>query len=185
MKKLNRKFYARDTVVVARELLGKTLVRRIEGKTLAGIINETEAYSYKDDPASHAFSGQTERNKAMFCEVGRSYVYFTYGMYYCFNVVARPQSSLAGAVLIRSILPKKGIDVMIENRKVKKIDELTNGPAKLSQAMKINKEQYGLDLTRDSSLFILDGILEGKIIEGPRIGIRKAKEKLWNFKIKI
>ncbi len=104
--RLTREFYARNTVQVAKDLLGKTLVRRIGKKTISGIITETEAYRYRDDPASHAFRSMTERNKAMFGEVGHAYVYFTYGMYYCVNAVAKSKNFQAGAVLIRSLEPK-------------------------------------------------------------------------------
>jgi len=113
MKPLPRSFYSRDTVLVAKDLLGKTLVRKTGSKTISGIITETEAYRYKDDPASHAYRGKTERNKAMFGQVGRAYVYFTYGMYHCFNVVAKSQNYEAGAVLIRALYPKKGVNKMI------------------------------------------------------------------------
>ncbi len=89
MNSLPRSFYARDTVTVAKELLGKKIVRKVGNQRISGIIIETEAYRYKDDPASHAFRRKTERNRAMFEEVGRAYVYFTYGMYFCFNVVAK------------------------------------------------------------------------------------------------
>ena len=106
MKVLPRSFYSRDTVKVAKDLLGKKLVRKIKNKTISGIITETEAYRFKDDPASHAFRGVTERNKVMFGEVGVAYVYFTYGMHYCFNVVARNSNYDAGAVLIPSIMHK-------------------------------------------------------------------------------
>src|SRR6478752_4307583 len=110
MKVLARSFYDRDTVDVARDLLGKILVRKINGNTISGVISETEAYRYKDDPASHTFGGMTERNKAMFGEVGKAYVYFTYGMHYCVNAVAHSDDYPAGAVLIRSLVPKNGID---------------------------------------------------------------------------
>ncbi|MDE1829700.1 MAG: DNA-3-methyladenine glycosylase, partial [Thaumarchaeota archaeon] len=106
MSLLSRSFYRRDTVDVAKDLLGKRLVRKIDGITISGIISETEAYRYKDDPASHSFGGKTERNKAMFGEVGKAYVYFTYGMHYCVNAVAKDESVEAGAVLIRALVPK-------------------------------------------------------------------------------
>jgi DNA-3-methyladenine glycosylase len=96
-----RKFYARGTITVARELLGKSLVRKTGKKTISGIITETEAYRYKDDPASHAFRGMTERNKVMFGQVGLAYVYFTYGMYYCVNVVAKGEKHEAGGLDFR------------------------------------------------------------------------------------
>ncbi|MEJ2259252.1 MAG: DNA-3-methyladenine glycosylase, partial [Nitrosopumilaceae archaeon] len=116
MSFLPREFYARDTVIVAKKLLGKKLVRKIGNKKISGIITETEAYKHKDDPASHAFRNKTDRNRAMFEEVGRAYVYFTYGMYFCFNVVARNPKTEAGAVLIRAIHPEKGIEIMKQNR---------------------------------------------------------------------
>lgn len=185
MKIISHSFYARDTVDVARDLLGKILVRKIENKTISGIITETEAYRYKDDPASHSFAGLTERNKAMFGPVGIAYVYFTYGMHYCINAVARDGNYEAGAVLIRALDPKEGVNFMIKQRKTNEISNLTNGPAKLTQALQITKKQYGEDLTKPSSLFIADGIKikEFDIIKKPRVGIKKAKDKLWNFSI--
>lgn len=183
MKVLPRSFYARNTVNVAKELLGKTLVRKIGNNIISGIITETEAYRYKDDPASHAFRGMTERNKIMFGEVGRAYVYFTYGMHYCVNAVAKSNTFDAGAVLIRSIKPDKGINEMIKNRKIQSLINLTNGPAKLTQAMGITTMQYGEDLVKYSSLFITEGIKTNKIFSSPRIGIKKGLDKLWNFKI--
>jgi len=182
---LPRTFYSKDTVTVAKSILGKKLVRKIDNKEISGIIIETEAYRHKDDPASHAFRKITERNKVMFGEVGRAYVYFTYGMHYCFNVVARNSKFAAGAVLIRAIQPEKGIDIMEKNRGVNDKKRLTDGPAKLTQAFGITKEQYGIDLTQDSKLFITDGIKTGKIIASPRVGIKEATDKLWNFKISI
>ena len=185
MKLIPRSFYKRDTVNVAQDLLGKVLVRRINNKIISGIIIETEAYRYKDDPASHTFKGKTERNRAMFGEVGRAYVYFTYGMHYCVNVVAKDNKVDAGAVLIRSLSPKEGLDFMIKQRRTSVISNLLNGPAKLTQALCISKDQYGEDLTRISNLYIVDGkkIKKSEINARPRIGINKATDKLWNFRI--
>jgi len=185
MKILPRKFYARNTVRVAKDLLGKTLVRKIGNKIISGIITETEAYRYKDDPASHAFRGLTERNKVMFGQVGIAYVYFTYGMHYCVNAVARSSSYDAGAILIRAIKPETGIEEMFKNRGIDLLSNLTNGPAKLTQAMKISKKQYGEDLAKVSSLYITEGIKANKITLSPRIGIKNGNEKRWNFKMKI
>lgn len=185
MKILARSFYDRDTVDVARDLLGKILVRKINGSTISGVIVETEAYRYKDDPASHTYGGMTERNKAMFGQVGRAYVYFTYGMHYCVNAVARSSDYEAGAVLIRSLVPKTGIDFMSRQRRTSDLSNLSNGPAKLTQALKITKKEYGEDLTKRSNLFITDGlkIKKSEIFTGPRIGIKKANDKMWNFKV--
>ena len=186
MSLLPRSFYSRDTVAVAKDLLGKRLIRQIGKKKISGIITETEAYCHKNDPASHAFSRKTDRNRAMFEEVGRAYVYFTYGMYFCFNVVARKPKDEAGAVLIRSLMPEKGLEMMKKNRK--KDDEriLSDGPAKLAQAMNITKKQYGVDLTKISEIYITKGLEKRKkITSNPRIGITKATENLWNFKINL
>lgn len=186
MKILPRSFYCRDTVSVAEDLLGKKLIRQINGKIISGIISETEAYRYRDDPASHSYRGKTERNKAMFGDVGKAYVYFTYGMHYCVNAVAKNKESEAGAVLIRALVPNIGIDFMIKQRKTNTISNLTSGPAKLTQALKITKDQYGEDLTKVSKLYIVNGIdVKKSMIESrPRIGIKKATNKLWNFRIK-
>lgn len=180
----SREFYARDTVDVAKDLLGKIIVRRIGKTVLCGMITETEAYRHEDDPASHAHRGMTERNKAMFGEVGRAYVYFTYGMHYCVNVVARNKYRKAGAVLIRSLEPQSGIKTMMENRGIHNIENLANGPAKLTCALNITKQHYGEDFVTSKSLYIINGIdIKQKIIAGPRIGIRKGTEKMWNFRI--
>ena len=174
-----------DTKQVAKDLLGKTLIRKIGKQILSGVIIETEAYKGKNDPASHSSRKKTERNKVMFAQVGMSYVYFTYGMHYCFNVVAKKDSDESGAVLIRSIQPQLGIKTMIKNRKIDLISNLVNGPAKLTQALQITKKQYHVDLTKDSDLFIMDGVSSTKILAKPRIGITLGADKLWNFSFKI
>ena len=182
---LPREFYSKDTVIVAKNLLGKKIIRKIGRNEISGIITETEAYRHSDDPASHAFRKITERNKIMFGEVGFAYVYFTYGMHFCFNIVAREPKKSAGAVLIRAIEPIKGIKIMQKNRKIQDLKNLTNGPAKLAQALNITKKHYGLDVTKKSELYIMEGIKPQKIVASPRIGITKAVNKLWNFKINI
>jgi len=180
---LPKEFYLRDTVIVAKDLLGKKLVRNIGNYEMSGTIIETEAYRHKDDPASHAFRKITDRNRVMFGEVGIAYVYFTYGMHYCFNVVAKKSKVPAGAVLIRGINPEKGILKMGENRNVKNFKNLTNGPAKLTQALEITKEHYGIDLTKKSNLYIENRPDIKKIKKSTRVGIKNGKEMLWNFKI--
>ena len=182
---LPREFYTKDTITVAKNLLGKKIIRKIDRYKISGIITETEAYMHKNDPASHAFKKITDRNKAMFGEAGTAYVYFTYGMHFCFNVVAKTPKTAAGAVLIRAIEPEKGIKIMQENRKYVNLKNLSNGPAKVAQALGITKEHYGTDLTKKSKLYITEGLEPKKIIPAPRIGITKAIDKLWNFKIEI
>ena len=183
MSILPKEFYQRDTVIVAKDLLGKKLVRKIGNYEMSGTIIETEAYRHKDDPASHAFQKITDRNKVMFGEVGIAYVYFTYGMHYCFNVVAKKSNIPAGAVLIRGINPEKGIAKMEKNRNIKNFKNLTNGPAKLTQALEITKEHYGIDLTKKSEIYIEDELKIKKIKKSTRVGIKNGKEMLWNFKI--
>ena len=186
MSRLGREFYSQDTVMVARQLLGKMLVRKTGKHVMSGVITETEAYRQADDPASHAHKNITDRNKAMFGQVGHAYVYFTYGMHYCVNVVARSKSYSAGAVLIRSLKPHEGIESMIKNRKTYNIANLTNGPAKLTSALNITKRQYGEDLVNSKSLYITEGVtIDHRIASSPRVGIRQATDKLWNFKIQV
>ncbi len=185
LKSLPRKFYCRDTCIVARDLLGKRIVRKIGSKQLSGIITETEAYRFQDDPASHAYRGITPRNQAMFGEVGKAYVYFTYGMYYCMNVVAKSKEFKAGAVLLRAIEPEKGIETMLKNRNKSDIKNLTNGPAKLTQALVISKKHYGIDLVSNNEIFITQGMRLNQIKAKPRIGIKVAADRLWNFSVKI
>lgn len=188
MSILNRKFYHRDTLRVARTLLGKKLVRQINGVKLSGMIAETEAYCGREDSACHAHRGKTQRNAAMFGEPGHAYVYFTYGMHYMLNLVTEEEENPC-AVLIRAIVPLTGIAAM-EVRRKKKGVELTNGPAKLCQAMSINKSLNGWDLTLGRELWVEDyrKISDSKIITTPRIGIDYAKTKdreaLWRFVVK-
>ena len=179
-------FYQRPTEVVARDLVGKKLVRII-GKNrmrlrLAGIIVETEAYGYSDDPASHAYNGATSRNKDMFGDVGRAYIYFTYGNHFCLNISARTTNVDAGAVLIRGIEPVEGIELMRQLRPVDDVLSLTSGPGKLTQALKITSALNGTDMTSsDSELYIEYGRRPKHILTTPRIGITRAVDKEWRF----
>ena len=180
---LDRKFYERETITVAKQLIGKRLTRKIKNMKLTGIIIETEAYRGKDDLASHAATKITNRNRPMFGSVGMSYVYFTYGMYFMLNVVAKSKKQNAGAVLIRGIYPQDGIKIMIKNRRIKNVNKITNGPGKLTVAMDISMKENNIDLTKKSSIYISDGIIPTNIKKSPRIGISKAKDKKWNFSI--
>lgn len=131
---LTRDFYVRDTVRVARELLGTRLVR-VKGRSrMVGRIVEVEAYRGSDDPASHAFRGLTPRNEPMFGEPGHAYIYFTYGNHYCLNVTAK-KSGTPGAVLIRALAPLRGLETMRQLRPAVSDIELTNGPGKLTKAL--------------------------------------------------
>ena len=180
MRIIRRGFYARPTTLVARDLLGKVLVRRTGGRTLAGRIVETEAYT-SDDPASHAFSGRTERNRALFGEVGHAYLYQTHGLNFCLNVVAK-KGRPAGGILIRALEPLEGIDSMQRSRQRAGPTRLASGPGNLSRAMRIDLRLYGADLTKEGPLFIAaDGAAKPKIRRTVRIGVTAARDKLRRF----
>ncbi len=185
MQKLPRSFYTRRTLTVAKDLLGKTFVRKFGRKILAGKIVEVEAYLH-NDPACHAFRGMTKRNKILFNEGGYLYVYFTYGMHYCSNIVTY-KKGIGEAVLIRAIEPIDGIEVMVKNRPVgaPKMTGLTNGPAKLSQAFALQRDQSGIDLL-GNEIYLLNAetVPASQIVSTTRIGIRVGVEKKWRFYIK-
>lgn len=183
MKLIPREFYNRDTVNVAKDILGKILIRVINGRILSGVIVETEAYRSTDDPASHSYRGKTERNSVMFGDVGHAYVYFTYGNHYCLNIVAKNSNTPAGAVLIRAIEPIEGIKQMQKFREIGDIHNLTSGPGKLTKALNITKKQNGVDVTKKGEMYLLNGkkIDESSILASPRIGIRMALDKQWRF----
>jgi DNA-3-methyladenine glycosylase len=182
----NSSFYERPTEVVAKDLLGKKLVRMIRNNDkqfrLAGVIVETEAYGHSDDLASHAYVGPTGRNKIMFGDVGRAYVYFTYGNHYCLNVSARSSKIEAGAVLIRGIEPIEGVELMRQFRPVDNIFSLTSGPGKLTQALNITSSLNGTDMTNsESEVYIEFGKRPKRIAATPRIGITQAVDREWRF----
>jgi len=173
-----------DTVQVARNLLGKLLIRRIGNELLIGVISECEAYR-SDDPACHAFKGKTSRNDSLFGEVGHAYVYISYGLHFCLNAVARDKNNVeAGGVLIRAVVPIEGIELMRNFRPNVPDKLLVNGPGKLTQAFKVTMCHKGLDLTNiQSDLFIGDApeVPDHLIHATPRIGISLAKDQLWRF----
>ena len=194
MTPLARDFYERNTEVVAFELIGKVLIFREGANLLRGRIIETEAYFGANDPASHAHRGPTPRNQVMFGPPGFSYVYFTYGSCHCFNVVTE-SNGIPGAVLIRALEPIGEISQMtlrrmktVQNGKAIRLEHLTNGPGKLTQAFGITRAHSGLDLTQEP-LWISgeSGHGEAKEIEminigvTKRIGISQAKTSLLRF----
>lgn len=167
----------------ARLLLGAHLEREFEGGTAIVKIVETEAYDALD-PASHTYKGQSLRTAAMFGPAGHLYVYFTYGMHYCCNVVTGEVGHGAG-VLIRAVEPVSGTELLQANRPVRKQTELTNGPAKICQALKIDTTWNSHDLERSPLRLILNSELDDdKIIQTTRIGISKAADVPWRFYIK-
>jgi DNA-3-methyladenine glycosylase len=183
MNTLPREFYLRPTLDVAKDLLGKYLVYESSYGQLVGEINETEAYT-KDDPACHAFRGKTPRNAVMFEEGGYSYVYFIYGMYFCLNVTTEEEGT-PGAVLIRSVIPTEGVEVM--RRLCGKSAEipsykLTNGPGKICKAFGITRQQNGLDLVNSKKIWVEDrGKTLPKFETTTRIGLKVAVDRPWRF----
>jgi DNA-3-methyladenine glycosylase len=189
-KKLPRKFYLQSVLTVAKKLLGKVLVKNTGDELYAGRIVEVEAYDGLIDEASHAFIGKTKRNEVMFKEGGVLYVYFTYGMYFCCNVVTGKKEE-GKAVLIRAFEPIKGIKQMALNRfgkdflSDKELLNLASGPGKICKAFNITRKENGTDLLGDD-IYILNGenIPNKNIAITKRIGIKKSSELPWRFYIK-
>lgn len=171
-----------SAVEAARRLLGCELVRIQDGRTIRVRIVETEAYD-QTDAASHSFNGRTQRTDVMFGPAGHLYVYFTYGMHYCANVVIGAEG-YGAAVLIRAVEPLEGEEHLVERRKGKAGVELTNGPAKLCQALAIDKRLNGHDLAQSPLVLQMKPPLPGnKIIQTTRIGISRAIHEPWRFYI--
>ena len=179
---LPRRFYARPTLVVARALLGRVLVHDGPGGRTGGRIVEVEAYRGPDDPASHAYRGETARNRVMFGPPGHAYVYFTYGMHHCVNVVTGPAGS-ANAVLIRALEPLEGVALMRRRRGVVELERLARGPGCVTRALGLDRRHDGLDLTRGPLLVAAGAPRRGgyRVARGPRIGIRVAADRPWRF----
>lgn|SRR5574344_312632 len=172
MEVLSKDFYNRNTLEVAKALLGCKLCRKLGKDVLSGIIVETEAYT-QDDPACHAYNGKTPRSKTLFKRAGLAYVYFVYGMYHCMNITTEPEE-VAGAVLIRALEPLGDI-------------KNTNGPAKLCRELNITRELNEVDVTDRKSLIWIEkgeNVLSKNIIETTRIGIKEAVDYPWRFYIK-
>ncbi len=174
---LKPEFYARDTVDVARALLGCVLMTDVGGRRTSGRITEVEAYVGPDDPAAHGFGNRrTARNEAMFGPPGRSYVYFVYGMHWCFNAVTE-RIDFPAAVLVRALEPLDGVEIMAGRRGTDKLKLLCSGPARLCQALAINRSLNDCSLTEGPAR-----ILQGKHVEdetigtSSRIGIKNAAD---------
>ncbi len=187
MKRLNEDFFSRPALEVAQDLLGKYLVRKTNDGVMIGEINEVEAYRGEDDPASHAVSGRTKRNEVMFWRGGHAHVYFTYGMYHCMNLVCEKKDFAAG-ILIRSIIPIDGKDLMLKNRlknsKTKNIkdENLVNGPAKICLAYDLTLKDDGIDIVNSEELYVTEGNKKKiKFKKTSRIGISKGKDLMWRF----
>ncbi|HEX8032608.1 MAG TPA: DNA-3-methyladenine glycosylase, partial [Ktedonobacterales bacterium] len=180
---VSQAFYEQATLDVARALIGKTLARRTARGLTAGIIVEVEAYAGAMDPASHAYRGLTPRNRVMFGPAGRAYVYLSYGMHCCINIVTECEGA-AAAVLVRALEPTYGIGLMRERRGASIADrDLCRGPGRLCQALDITRGQDGADLTvgpvtdRADGLWVAetgDWAMDAPVAASPRIGISRA-----------
>jgi DNA-3-methyladenine glycosylase len=184
-QRLPRKFYARPVLVVAKELLGKLLVRKTLDGRIAARIVEVEAYGGSDDPASHAYMGLTERNRVMFGKPGFAYVYFIYGNHYCLNVKAETDG-VPGAVLVRAVEIIQGMKLARRNRGTHSLKELSNGPGKLTKALHISKAENGLDLVKSKELYICESEEDTRweISTSARVGIKEGIDNLWRFYIR-
>jgi len=182
LARLPRSFYERPVLQIARGVLGRLLVYESPRGRVSGRIVEVEAYRGADDPASHAFRGPTRRNSVMFGPPGHAYVYFTYGMHHCMNIVAGG-AGRASAVLVRALEPVEGIELMRERRGIDAWERLARGPGCVTQALGLDRTHNGLDLVRGP--LYLDAMAPRRqglpITAGPRIGIRLARTRPWRF----
>ena len=182
-KRLSKDFFLRDTVEVGKDLLGRSLIKKTEKGEIIGKIVEVEAYLGPKDKACHAYNNKkTEKSKVMYMKPGTFYVYYIYGVYFCFNIIAEPEG-IPCAIFIRKLFPIGGIKIMKENRMVKigrNYKNLVDGPSKLCMAFKITKEKYnGKDsCVETSKLYFAQGekIDDKKITLNKRIGIDYAEE---------
>jgi DNA-3-methyladenine glycosylase len=184
-RRLPRSFFARPSTEVAPDLLGRVLVRTLPtGARLVVRLVETEAYQ-DDDPASHSFRGRTARTEVMFGPPGRLYVYFTYGMYFCMNVVTGAKGE-GSAVLLRAAEPLEGLAEMRALRGIEDERALCSGPGKLCRALGVDLANNGDDLVRGSALDLHEGapVPAGAVEVTPRVGIRRAAELPWRFVVR-
>ena len=167
--------------MVARDLLGRLLVGVDGERRVVGRVVECEAYG-EDDPASHSFRGRTRRNDVMFGPPGRLYVYFTYGMHFCMNVVTGNDGE-GSAVLLRAVEPLEGLDVMSSRRGTARAKLLCSGPGRLTQAFGVGREHNGIDLADSAVLYLAAGVAlsDEDVARGPRIGIRAGVDTPWRF----
>jgi len=180
--RLSRSFYARSPLEVAPDLLGQVLVREAPGEPRLSVrIVETEAYR-EDDPASHSYGRRTPRNAVMFGPAGRLYVYFTYGMHFCMNVVTG-QDGEGSAVLLRAAAPLEGLEEMALRRGTSDPRRLCSGPAMLCQALGVGRTDNGIDLAGGAGLWVEAGeqVPRARIGRSARVGIRQGVERRWRF----
>ena len=169
---LSKEFYERDPALVAKDLLGKILVRKLNSEILSGKIVETEAYYGKNDPASKAYKGRKNFNEVMFMDVGKTFIYMVHGNW-LLNIVAHLKGGV-GAVLIRAVEPLQGIEIMQKNKNAKDMRSLTNGPGKLTKAFAITKEFNRIDIAKKNrQLELIGGESKSfEISSSHRIGVK-------------
>jgi len=194
LKKLDREFYNRDSIIVAKELLGKLLVHEINGRRISARIVEAEAYMGFTDKAAHSYGGKrTPRVEVMYGGPGYSYIFIIYGMYCCFNIVTREEEN-PQAVLIRAVQPVEGVEWMAHERYGKTFEELTrkqrqgltNGPGKLCTSLSIGSAFNGVDLCSNEIYVEEDGARDISIVSTTRVGVdyaEEAKDYPWRFYI--
>ena len=186
-RKLSREFFARPALEVARDIIGRRLVHRTAGGTVAGIVVEAEAYTGIDDPASHAYGGRrTRRNEVMWGPPGHAYIYQIYGMHLCFNVVSGREGEPQGT-FIRAVRPAEGLELMATRRGLplddRSVRRLCNGPSKLCQAFGITRSMNGMDVCADE-LYFTEGAAPPHVATSRRVGIDYAgegRERPWRF----
>jgi DNA-3-methyladenine glycosylase len=180
-----RAFFERETLTVARELLGQIIVRRTDEGTVSGIIVETEAYLGERDDAAHSYKGKSERVRVQYGPAGTAYIYMIYGMYNCLNITSGPQG-IPEVVLIRALEPVSGIELMKKRRGSDRASALCSGPGKLCMALAIDRSLYGTDLCSDGPLFLEYGQTPARTGSSKRIGIDYAvlcRDEPWRFTI--
>ena len=184
-RRLPRAFYARPAPEVAPELLGRILIRRLpDGMRLAARIVETEAYM-EGDPASHSFRGPTPRNEVMFGRPGHLYVYFTYGMHFCMNVVTGGDGE-GSAVLLRAGEPLEGLEEMAHRRRTTDVRRLCSGPARWTEAFGVARDANGADLARGELLYLTEGepVPRERIRRTTRVGVKVGTDRRWRFLVR-
>jgi DNA-3-methyladenine glycosylase len=181
LRALPRSFFARSSLEVARDLLGRLLVRRVPGATLVGRIVECEAYQ-EGDPASHSYRGRTPRTDVMFGRPGHLYVYFTYGMHFCMNVVTGRDGE-GSAVLLRAAEPLEGLDWMRDRRGVDDARLLCAGPGRMARAFGIDRSHNGIDLAGGEVMFVARGspVPDERIEMSSRVGVTVGADRPWRF----
>jgi DNA-3-methyladenine glycosylase len=189
MARLPKSFYARDSLAVARELIGCLFVHQTRDGLLGVRLIETEAYRGPQDPGSHGYRGMTDRTRVMFGPPGRLYVYFTYGMHWCANIVCGPEGTCE-AVLLRAGEPASGIEVMTRRRGVSSARLLASGPARLAQALGIAREHNGASLLRGGEFWCAEddqtpGYRAGEIATTVRVGLGpgRGEDLPWRFTV--